>query len=119
MALGIWWRVGEVPQLNDPFDVAAFTKTLPTPEQNVAGRKIGTLLTAFPESRLRTGVVPGSPEAQEWNRWWDHYKRAQQAVIDRAWPADNPELNQWMNELLAQPWFADLRSAVKLPPGQN
>ena len=40
LAGSLWYRVLEIPNVGEPFDVQAFEATIPSPEQNEAGRLI-------------------------------------------------------------------------------
>jgi hypothetical protein len=48
---GIGYRVAEVPDVGEPFNVAAFRDSLPTPEQNEAGRRITAALEKMQEQK--------------------------------------------------------------------
>jgi hypothetical protein len=65
------YRVVEVPDAGEPFDVAAFSAALPTPEENVSGRLIRQALTHFKDREAEVarqsapavagGGAPGGP----------------------------------------------------------
>src|SRR6185436_20021085 len=59
---GLWYRVAEVPMHGDPFDVAAFEKSLPKPEANEAREKISAVLRDLPPS---FGILVGLDPPQQ------------------------------------------------------
>jgi ABC-type transport system involved in multi-copper enzyme maturation permease subunit len=72
LAIHLGWRVIEVPDVGQPFDVAAFEASLPTPEQNQTGRLIrraaqeGDLEQLRKAAHLPAGMItdPRVPDAQ-------------------------------------------------------
>jgi hypothetical protein len=101
MVAGLWLHVTEAPVQRDPFDVAAFDASFPTPEQNKAGRALEQVLPKVPE-RL---FVP------------ELSTRAFDAIRENRWPLDDAALNAALDGYAAEPWFNELRSAVPLPLG--
>jgi ABC-type transport system involved in multi-copper enzyme maturation permease subunit len=121
---GLWCRTNEAPFHGDPFDVAAFERSLPPPEQNESGRAVAKALRA-----IRDPFQPTNPTAPGYGktvqRMTELRSRAQEAVGTRVWgpvgkgvwPADDAELNQIVDDAFAQQWFTNLREAVAMPLG--
>jgi hypothetical protein len=122
---GLWYRAAaEVPDVGDPFDVAAYKAGLPTPEENEAGRRVrGACLNLESKRRLAASQRPGR------RPFGETAADRVLAVPHRGWPADDPELGAWMDQLfsdewtdwlgrpVAEGWTRQLDEAAGLPPG--
>jgi ABC-type transport system involved in cytochrome c biogenesis permease component len=110
---GVAYRVIEPPERAEPFDVAAFERSLPTPEQNAASIKLGLLFKRFHETlgQLPATVADDGTAILPWP------SRAGQAVQYQSWPADDAELNRQLDAFAAEPWINELRAATSLPLG--
>ncbi len=67
LAGGLWYRVLEVPDLGEPFDVAAFEAGFPTPEQNRAGMLIRSATRELEELRQAGEFNPVKPRVLFWD----------------------------------------------------
>jgi hypothetical protein len=97
----LWFHVTAAPVQHDPFDVAAFEASFPTPEENKAGRALERVLAKVPERFLPHEL----------------WTRAYQAFQENRWPRDDAELNAKLDAYAAEPWFSELRAALTLPLG--
>lgn len=112
---GVAYRVVEVPDRAPPFDIAAFEKSLPTPEQNQAILKLTKVLRQF--RALGYAIVPPIDSHLNGEPRYNWIIRASQIVAAQSWNADDEELNRKLDEFAAQPIFGELREAVALPLG--
>ena len=87
--------------------MAAFEASLPTLEQNEAGRR---LVTVFRQFRAEVDSTTITAE----DRWsW----RAILAIDKGQWPINDADLNDQMDAFAAGPWLPELRAATALPLG--
>lgn len=121
------WRVVEVPDGQPPFDVAAFEKTLPSPEQNTAGRlirqatqrlreRLQAMEPQFPQGAAMGGAggAPGAvamPPGGEAMLPRDFSEEAA-AVAAHGWKRGSPELARWLDQLFADDW---VKLVLELP----
>lgn len=113
------WRVLEVPPPRNAPTVAEAIAGMP-PADDPAGRLIrqaSEMLTA------RAREVPGEPprpqprprrgtEAQD-----QPFQSQAVEAITKGWPKGNAGLDQWMDQVVASTWPADLARAAELPLG--
>jgi hypothetical protein len=126
IAVGLWYRVAEIPDVPEPAGLAEFVADLPTPENNTAGlacraacARIGSVTEeatrrADPPHR-RANDLPGMPG--------NHTEPARFVFINRAsdvpqhgWRND-AELGAWLELVFKDPWHRELASIADLPPG--
>jgi hypothetical protein len=98
VAGSLWYRVLQVPDAGEPFDVRAYAAALPPPEQNKAGGLI----------RQASQYLPGLA------RW-----RLEQAetTLGGAEPRVDRALGQWLDEVFEGEWANELRKAATLSLG--
>jgi hypothetical protein len=124
MTFGLWYRLAEIPDVPDPFDVRAFAASIPPPEENTAGLKIRsawstvtTLTNALP---ARRSIRPLFPVPQPIDADLKFDSQGQQ-VLRRGWPAGESELGHWLDQIFAPPfrdtWYKPLDEAADLPLG--
>jgi ABC-type transport system involved in multi-copper enzyme maturation permease subunit len=116
LVAGVAYRVVEPPVRTAPFDVAAFEASLPTPEQNQAGRKLTELFRRVREEIVdKPAAAVHSADGSLVPRW---DLRAAEVVASAVWPADDVELNRKLDEFAAGRWLDELRAATALPLGR-
>jgi hypothetical protein len=115
VAAGLWYRVAEVPITSDPFDVAAFEASLPTPEQNSAGRTIVWAIQQFGKHLDRANAESDPSAVQPVEK--PPFQMALEAVSTGEWPAGAGNLDRWLDAVLQEDWLGSLRLAVKQPLG--
>lgn len=100
LAGAFWHRAVEVPAVGEPFDVAAYEASLPTVEENRAGRLIDRA------AKELTGQLSGGGA----NRLHD---------LEKVPPGDwtDGAQGQWLETLCAGAWATHLREAAALPLG--
>jgi ABC-type transport system involved in multi-copper enzyme maturation permease subunit len=138
MAGTFWYRAVAIPDVGEPFDVRAFLASLPTPEQNEAGRLIRRAaeeLTKYekevsgefkppakpqgaaPPPRPQPGALdkaaaPG-PEEEPPRPFVEQIDD----VLEKGWPKDRPVLSRWLDRMFEGQWAAQFREAARLPLG--
>jgi hypothetical protein len=107
MTFGIWYRVIEIPDVPEPFDVAAYKATVPMVDENKAGQlirsvwgKVESAMNAMHDPRTRKPLFPD----------WDK-------VLEDGWPEGRSELGDWMDREFAQDWLQELVTLPDLPLG--
>jgi hypothetical protein len=122
----LWYRAAEVPDLGEPFDVAAFRAELPPPEKNEAGalvRKACNDLLAhqaivdkeFPPPEVPMRLQPDA--AGPASPFPDSYRQLAGKVVETGWPAQGRELGRWLDRMFEGEWAAEARHAAGLPLG--
>jgi hypothetical protein len=124
MTFGLWYRLTEVPEVADPFDVRAFAASMPTPEKNEAGLKIrgawNSVKTLTNALSARRSIRPLFPVPEPTDADLMFHAQGQQ-VLQRGWPGGESELGHWLEEAFAPPfrdsWYKSLDEAAGLPLG--
>lgn len=135
LAVGLWYRVAQVPEPDDAIDLPAFFATLPDPEQNAGGRQMQAALRQLNEvsrnfvsdemrpvdpPRPAAGPQPGGgpPGAVEMRpvRFFDYVQQCQE-VRDRGWAAGNPRLGAFLDLVFVNTWAVQLTAAAAEPHG--
>jgi hypothetical protein len=137
---GLWvagnlvYRAVEVPDLGQPFDVAAFLGSLPTLEQNKAGilvrraahelveqerlvqerfERIEQALAPKPAEVLPGTALPEPAESQ-----YPSLGELVAQIVERGWPDGDAELaSWWLDQMSQSEWIQHLREAAALPLG--
>ena len=109
MVYGLWYRVSEIPDVPEPFDVAAYRASLPPPEENEAGqlirgvwRRVESVMSDLNNPRdkkepLKFGFL--------------------NKVLDDGWPEGKSEWSEWMDKTFAENWLQPLAPLPDLPTG--
>lgn len=107
---GMWYRVAEVPDVPDQFDMPAFVAAIPPLEKNDAGQTIRsshvhmeTLRKALWAKTINNPAVPNVPMGDP------TLERQAQAVLEHGWPAGKFELGDWLDQQFAD---ADLQKSL-------
>jgi hypothetical protein len=108
MVYGLWYRVIEIPDVPEPFDVAAYKASLPTPEENEAGQLIRSVLSRV-ESVMRD---MNSPRDKKGPLFPELDK-----VVHDGWPEGESALGDWMDKTFAENWLQPLAPLPDLPTG--
>jgi hypothetical protein len=109
MVYGLWYRVAEIPDVPEPFDVAGYKASLPTPEENEAGQLIRSVWGRV-ESVMRD-LNSSRDKKQPLNT------QLLNTVLDDGWPAGNSEWSEWMDKTFAENWLQPLAPLPDLPTG--
>jgi hypothetical protein len=139
LASVISYRVFEIPDVGEPFDVAEYTASLPTPEQNEAGRlmrraslhlrdqctEVENHLPAptrpiFPDDKVADGLprgpalppLPANGLDQKYT-----YQRLESDLLDHGWPDHDADVVSWLDGIFTGPWVAEAEKATELPLG--
>jgi hypothetical protein len=119
VAAGLGYRVAEVPLVSDRFDMPSFIASLPTPQENEAGRltrgACDRLQSLERELAHRTPTKPLFPGQQP--QPGDSFRVQAWQVLERGWPPGDPELGDWLDKMFADVWPQRLAEAAGKPPG--
>lgn len=125
MAGFLWHRAVEVPDVGEPFDVNAFVASLPSLEQNEAGRLIHRAGAAMREhekkveERIKPPTEPIFPRDNvptENLRVRDYYEFCHQ-VLQKGWPKKGKELGHWLDLIFQGEWANQAAKAARLALG--
>jgi len=133
MAGTFWYRAVAIPDVGEPFDVRAFTASLPTWEQNEAGRLIRKAAKSLEDyekeisAKLKPppnpqGAAP-QPGEQEVEGPGAQTAPARSFldqtsdVVLKGWPKNKPVLGRWLDLMFEGEWAAQYREAGLLPLG--
>jgi hypothetical protein len=126
LAAALWCRVTEIPAARDAVDVDAFVASLPTPEQNVAGRLTATSLRRVAEIRRNfvsdEPAVPVRPQAAGQRPTltvptFDTYTNLAYEVAENGWKTDDRRLRKFLGRVFAVEWARELFRAADEPSG--
>src|SRR5262249_40126993 len=127
MAACLWYRAIEIPDVGLPFDLQAYVKSLPPPEENIAGQMIRAATHGFRDHRKQIGSnlpPPKWPFAGEpqWPRYPDTpvfqlYDWIVHEAVSKGWPKDDVDLTRFVDAMFAGDWAKEVRAAVRLPLG--
>ncbi len=109
MVYGLWYRVTEIPDVPEPFDVAGYKASLPTPEENEAGKLIRGVWGRA-ESVMRDIQHSSGDKKQLLFAELDK-------VLNDGWPEGKSELGEWMDKEFAENWLQPLAPLPDLPTG--
>jgi hypothetical protein len=99
---GLWYRVAEVPEVPDVLNIQEFKASLPTFEENTAGRLCHAALLSAEELLNQSGreEMARGPRAS--------YPAQAGEVIEHGWPRGEAELAAWLDRMVRQKWYKDL-----------
>jgi hypothetical protein len=127
-ALGLWYRVAEIPDTPVPADFKRFAASLPTPEENEAGRLIRGACQKLAEIRqnlaLEDRVAGGGPNnfgapgdlVREQPEEREFITRVNDVLV-RGWPATDRTLGTRLDKVFAADWWKPLVEASRKPTG--
>lgn len=105
---GLWYRVIEIPDVPEPFDVAGYKASLPPPEENEAGQLIRGVWG-------RVGSVISDMNVAPDKRQWVFSELNK--VLNDGWPEGKSRLGEWLDKAFAENWLKPLASLPDLPTG--
>src|SRR5262249_34678710 len=108
IAFGLWYRVGEIPDVPEPFNVAEYTASLPKMEDKDAGQLIRSTSSRI-ESMIRdinASMYKKDPSGQ-----------MIQMVLNDGWPEGKSELSEVLDKAFADDWLRELSPLPDLPTG--
>jgi hypothetical protein len=126
VAGSVWYRVLEVPDVGEPFDIQEYLAGLPTPEKNEAGylvrRAVIEAETHRKELELKLPrpkrpTFPGIEDGPEVDEATYSYRHLAYDVDEKGWPKEDGELVHWLELMFKGDWFAKVRRAARLPLG--
>ena len=110
----VWQRATEVPDVGEPFDVKAFTESLPPIEKNEAGSAIRHALADLTEHRQKVDALWGTPSVSTNQSPYSNWTRD---VVQTGWPSADKELSRWLDQIFQGKWVGETQRAVRLPLG--
>lgn len=124
---GIYYRIAEIPDVPEPFDVQAFTAEIPSldKERNEAGMKIRNAWNHVEKLTAKLYVVDsGKPLFDDMLVDGDKkntFVRQIGTAFNRGWPDHFSEVGDWLNvqfrENAKEDWYSELKAAARLPLG--
>jgi len=112
-----WYRVVQLPDVGEPFDVKAFQASLPSTQQNKAGRLIQRAAEDMVQQRdaladaLRSPNEPNELMAKR-REWWLN------RVLTDGWSKkDDEEIGGWLDRLFQGDWAKEAQEAPKFALG--
>lgn len=122
LAVGIGFRVLEVPAAPDGEDDIAFVDALPSYDANISGREFKAAVERYARA---AAAVEGEPEGQAVARLRPRAGERLEAALRLGWSGSEPELGAWLDRLFAdgplapgdRPWHALLDEAAAKPLG--
>jgi hypothetical protein len=122
IAGGLWYRVAEIPDVPEPFDMDAFTANVPSlaPETNPAGMKIrGTWFQVqqvtqdlYNELKSEVKIVgPNAPAPR------NSLHLQLETALSNGWTRGSPELEDWLNRQFQNDWYHQLSEVADMPVG--
>lgn len=129
-ALTLWYRIAEIPDVPDAFNMPAFVASLPSPEENKAGQDIrgawGEVETMVKSLASTTSPKPLFPDPAAMNgppavgkQKGEPLQNQIGQVADRGWPDGPSVLGDWLDRTFrGKPeWLARLADAADQPLG--
>lgn len=131
----LWLRATEVPDVGEPFDVAAYRDELAAAEKNSSTGELRQALSAmidkqkavtkklgkpagplFPDQNKEAPAAaqPAGPDTE--GREYDYHQLIEEARA-KGWPKNETQLDRWLNEIFAGDWVDRLSMAARQPPG--
>jgi hypothetical protein len=124
IAAGLAYRVAEVPLVPEVEDDIRFAESLPTYDDQQAGRDLrraAGLLSDVPADVRRAGPERPAVEQDRLGRFTNQpdptYVNELPAILAAGWPTDRPELGRWLDQMFATKWTEPLRAAAAKPIG--
>jgi hypothetical protein len=118
-----WLRVVEVPDVGEPFDLAAFDRDLSRAAQNESAQLLRRALEEMEQSRKKVEAKLGKPTKDlrgrlvSANSGGISYEGLASDILYQGWPAEDAEIGRWFDEMFAGPWADQCRKAAAMPPG--
>lgn len=123
---GLWYRVAEVPDVEDAFDMPAFTASIPSmdPAKNPAGvamhaawHEVESMIQDMFSNRVRVGKPLFPPEGIENGGNW--FSSELRAVLSRGWPNPPPDshLGDKLDFWFEREWYSHLSEVPRSPLG--
>ncbi|HKB36694.1 MAG TPA: hypothetical protein VKD72_09585, partial [Gemmataceae bacterium] len=107
------WRVLEVPDTGEPFDVAAFRASLPSPARNEAGEGIQRAMRELSTHRKEVGPFRASgPGGQD-----TPPGRIERRVLRLGWTEAPRGFDAWLDRMFQGTWKDELKKGVARPLG--
>ncbi len=122
IAGGLWYRVIEIPNTPEPADFPTFVASLPTPEENEAGRlirggcgRLDNLRQAWEGQEPRMPLGPhdirrGVPANKDLLGRFS-------GVLVLGWPDENDDRGAWLDRAFEADWWKPFAEASRKPTG--
>jgi hypothetical protein len=109
IAAGLWYRIIEIPDVPEPFDVEAYKASLPPFEKNAAGQAIRGAWSRVEAVTRDMGTFGQSIKKSL-------YQQSEE-VLKNGWPDGKLELGEWLDKTFAEDWLKPLVPLPDLPLG--
>jgi hypothetical protein len=125
LVVALWYRAYEIPAVANPINVEEFKASLPTLEQNVAGREGVAALRQLldVEKKFNAKVQAAQPQQPRRDQppiqptLFINYVSQAGEVVDRGWNPDDANLAGFLDEAFDSPWDRQLADAMEEPTG--
>jgi hypothetical protein len=127
LAGGLWYRAVEVPDVGEPFDVAAFRASLPPPEKNEAGRLFRSAVAGQKERQAEVEKAFRPPTAQVGAEEPGDQPEAMTAapplgrqlddVLQEGWSRRHVLLGRMLDQVFESTWVQEAEQTARLPLG--
>jgi hypothetical protein len=118
---GLWYRIAEIPDLLDTFDMPAFAASIPSMDQtkNAAGMEMHaawhevelmTQALRFNNERPHKPLFPNEPESNT-------FQGELLGALYRGWPNRPSDLGDKLDAWFRKEWYEHLKKAAKPPLG--
>jgi ABC-type transport system involved in multi-copper enzyme maturation permease subunit len=122
-AAGIGYRVVEVREVPDAEDDVAFARQLPTYDEKQPGRDLRRAVALYAEAERSARGAPARPPGGEGSAVLQGpsrdttYLARLPAVLESGWPADRPDIDRWMSQVVQGGWVEVVEPLAARPAG--
>ncbi len=116
LAGSLWYRVVEVPDVGEPFDVQAYRASLDQHARNEAGKLIRQAITEVKHDLKKVESRLGPPTwpifAAEYHL---NYSNFLIEIVDKGWPKKDGEMARFMDQVFEGSWAKLISPLADLP----
>lgn len=120
IAGALWYRVAEIPDIPDQFDMPAYVASIPSFDDDKASQEIRSAWTQVDqlsrelhEPRNGEPLFPDLRQADNLAT----FSREIDAALIRGWPKSRSALGDWLNDQFKKEWYEELADAANHPLG--
>jgi hypothetical protein len=119
---GLWYRVGEIPEAPEPFDMSAYVASIPPLDQDkipagmtlrIAWKQVYPMSQELLIKRVGDPLFPDLRAGDS----HDTFSLEIRAALRYGWPKRSSELGQWLDRKFEEDWYKQLTQIVNQPLG--